>query len=581
MSSTALFRRLLTYSLRYWGIFAIAIIAMMVTAAAETAFPALMKPLIDRGFSPSENFQVWWAPVGIIAIFLTRGAASFVANYGMYLLSQNVLRDIRSQLFKKLISCPTTFYDSNSSGHLISRLISDAQMVLSAATNVATVIVRDSLVLIGLMLWLLWLNWQLTLIVLLVLPPLVLLTQRFSRRMRRVGKTYLTTIGEMTSTVEEAIAGNRVIKTFGSQGYEIERFERVNAEHRSQGMRLAVASALQSPMTQLIASFGVATVITIALFQARIGGATIGDFVSFITAMIMMLNPLRHLAETNSQLQRGLAAAEGLFALLDEKSETNNGTHEIKHVDGEIIFNQVNFRYKSRESPALTNFSLIFPKGKTYAIVGPSGGGKSSLLALIPRLYEIESGEIQIDGIDIRELTLESLRAQIALVSQDVILFNDTIHANICYGQSHYSEDRIRESVIASDLSTFLASLPDGIYTQVGDRGVRVSGGQRQRIAIARAILKNAPILLLDEATSALDNQSEIAVQRSIDQLRKNRTTIVVAHRLSTIVNADMIIVVDEGRIVQNGSHEELIRVEGLYQNLYSKLKESVKLNGE
>jgi subfamily B ATP-binding cassette protein MsbA len=311
------------------------------------------------------------------------------------------------------------------------------------------------------------------------------------------------------------------------------------------------------------------------------GGATIGDFVSFITAMIMMLNPLRHLAETNSQLQRGLAAAEGLFALLDEKSETDNGTREIKHVDGEIIFNQVNFRYESRESPALTNFSLIFPKGKTYAIVGPSGSGKSSLLALIPRLYEIESGEIRIDGVDIRELTLESLRAQIALVSQDVILFNDTIHANICYGQSHYSQDRIRESVIASDLSTFLASLPDGIYTQVGDRGVRVSGGQRQRIAIARAILKNAPILLLDEATSALDNQSEVAVQRAIDQLRKNRTTIVVAHRISTIVNADMIIVVDEGRIVQNGSHEELIRVEGLYQNLYSKLKESVKLSGE
>jgi len=554
--------------------------AMAVTAAAETSFPALMKPLMDRGFSTEENFEVWWAPVAIIAIFLTRGVASFVANYGMYLISQNVLRDIRSELFQKLITFPTTFFDSNSAGQLISRLISDAQMVLSAATNVATVIVRDSLVLIGLLIWLFWVNWQLTLVVLVLIPPLALLTQTFSRRMRRVGKEYLTTIGDMTSAVEEAISASRVIKTFGTQNYELARFDRVNANHRSQGMRLAVASALQSPITQMIAAFGVAMVLSIALYQARMGGATIGDFVSFITAMIMMLNPLRHLAETNSQLQRGLAAAEGLFALLDEKSETDNGTREIKHVDGEIIFNQVNFRYESRESPALTNFSLIFPKGKTYAIVGPSGSGKSSLLALIPRLYEIESGEIRIDGVDIRELTLESLRAQIALVSQDVILFNDTIHANICYGQSHYSQDRIRESVIASDLSTFLASLPDGIYTQVGDRGVRVSGGQRQRIAIARAILKNAPILLLDEATSALDNQSEVAVQRAIDQLRKNRTTIVVAHRLSTIVNADMIIVVDEGRIVQNGSHEELIRVEGLYQNLYSKLKESVKLNG-
>ena len=554
---------------------------MVVIAAAETAFPALMKPLMDRGFSPEQQFELWWAPIGIIGIFLIRGLASFVANYGMNLISQNVLRDIRAELFQKLIGFPTTFFDSNSAGHLISRLISDAQMVLTAATNVATVVVRDSLVLIGLMIWLFWINWQLTLVVLLLLPPLAFLTQKFSRRMRRVGKTYLTTVGEMTSTVEEAIAGNRVIKTFGSQVLENERFDRVNADHRGQGMRLAIASALQSPITQLIASFGVAVVLTIALIQARLGIATIGDFLSFLTAMIMMLNPLRHLAETNSHLQRGLAAAEGLFALLDEKSERDSGALVFERANGSIRFANVRFRYATRESPVLVDFSLEIPSGNTYAIVGPSGSGKSSLLALLPRLYEIESGSIQIDGVEIRQLTMKSLREQIALVSQEVVLFNDSIRNNIAYGQKSPPDEKILEAVEAADLSAFLATLPAGLDTQVGDRGVRLSGGQRQRIAIARAVLKNAPILLLDEATSALDTQSEVAVQQAIDQLRKNRTTIVVAHRLSTIVNADMIVVLSGGRIVQEGKHEDLIRQDGLYRTLYSKLKDGINANDQ
>jgi subfamily B ATP-binding cassette protein MsbA len=388
-----------------------------------------------------------------------------------------------------------------------------------------------------------------------------------------VGKAYLATVGEMTSTVEEAIAGNRIIKTFGSQEYENLKFKQVNAIHRSQGMRLAIASALQSPITQLIASLGVATVLTIALIQARLGIATIGDFVSFITAMIMMLNPIRHLADTNSQLQRGLAAAEGLFDFLDEVPEQDLGKEEITRARGAVTFSNVSFRFVTRDVNALTNFSLEIPSGKTYAIVGPSGSGKSSLLALLPRLYEIESGSITIDDIDIKNLTLSSLRQQIALVAQDVVLFNDSIRNNISYGCAHYTQAQIRDAVSAADLSSFLSTLPAGLDTQVGDRGVRLSGGQRQRIAIARAILKNAPILLLDEATSALDTQSEIVVQQAIDKLRANRTTIVVAHRLSTIVGADLIIVLDGGRIVQTGNHSQLLKEDGLYRNLYSKLK--------
>ncbi len=560
--------------------FVFALLAMVVIAAAETAFPAMMKPLMDKGFTPGQHFELWWAPISIIGIFLVRGAASFIANYGMNLISQNVLRDLRTELFQKLISFPSSFFDSHSAGHLISRILSDAQMVLTAATNVATVIVRDSLVLIGLTIWLFWINWQLTLVVLLLLPPLVFLTQKFSRRMRRVGKEYLATVGDMTSTVEEAIAGNRVIKTFGSQAYENMRFERVNADHRSQGMRLAIASSLQAPITQLIASLGVATVLTIVLIQARLGTATIGDFVSFITAMIMMLNPLRHLAETNSQLQRGLAAAEGLFALLDEEAECDSGTLTLDRSEGRVEFTNVTFRYATRDTYALKNFSLTIPGGKTCAIVGPSGSGKSSLLALLPRLYELDSGAVTIDGVDVKGLTLTSLRQQIALVSQDVVLFNDSIRNNIAYGCPSSSNQDISDAVSAADLSAFISTLPNGLETLVGDRGVRLSGGQRQRIAIARAVLKNAPILLLDEATSALDTQSEIAVQRAIHKLRKNRTTIVVAHRLTTIVDSDLIVVIDSGNIVQKGTHSELIEEYGLYRTLYSKLKTEPQSNG-
>jgi subfamily B ATP-binding cassette protein MsbA len=450
-------------------------------------------------------------------------------------------------------------------------------MVLTAATNVATGLIRDSLVLLGLLIWLFWLNWQLTLVVLILLPPLAFLTQKFSKRMRGVGKSYLTTVGEMTSVVEEVITGHRVVKTFGSQDYERNRFEKVNSDHRGQGMRLAIASALQSPVTQLIASLGVAAVLTIALMQARLGTATVGDFVSFITAMIMMLNPLRHLAEINSQLQRGLAAAEGLFALLDEKSEQDRGKVKLDRAFGDVRFSNVSFRYATRENSAITKFTLEIPRGKTYAIVGPSGGGKSSLLALLPRLYEPRSGKITIDSLDISELSLESLRRQVAMVSQDVVLFNDSIRNNISYGCKACTEEQIHEAISASDLSSFLLTLPDGIHTQIGDKGVRLSGGQRQRIAIARAVLKNAPILLLDEATSSLDTQSEIAVQQAIDKLRSNRTTLVVAHRLTTIVDADLIVVLDHGRISQMGKHPDLMKEGGLYRSLYSMLSAQAK----
>ncbi len=575
MTSTALFRRLFAYSLKYWPSFVIAVLGMSVSAATETAFPALMKQLMDKGFQGVSAFPVWWVPIIILGIFIVRGAATFVATYSMEWLANNVLRDIRQAMFDKLVALPSTNFDAKSAGQLISKMISEAQQVLFAATNVITVLVRDGLILTGLLAWLFWINWQLTLIVLFLMPTLSVLVRKFSKRLRAVGKSHLAAIGDMTTSVEEVISGNRVVKIYGGEEYEKKRFASINSNYRGQAMRYAIAAGLQTPMSQLIAALGVSVAVSIALLQTREGAATTGDFVSFITAMLLMFSPLKHLAEINSNLQRGLAAAEGVFNLLDERSEANNGTKLLGRSSGQIRFSSVTVQYPNRDRPALNSVDLEIPAGQTYALVGPSGGGKSTFVNLLPRLYDVNSGSITLDGIDIRELKLENLRSQIALVSQDVVLFNDTIAKNIAYGRSDLSDSEISEAAKAADLLYFIDSLPQGMQTVVGDRGVRVSGGQRQRIAIARAIIKDAPILILDEATSALDTQSESNVQIAIERLREGRTTVVVAHRLSTVLNADRIIVLDQGKIVQSGTHQELIGVTGLYGALYNKMQES------
>ena len=490
MTSAALFRRLFAYSLNYWPSFLVAVLGMSITAATETAFPALMKQLMDNGFQGVTSFSVWWVPIVVLGIFIVRGSATFVAHYSMEWLANNVLRDIRQALFAKLVTLPSSSFDKKSAGQLISKMISEAQQVLMAE-------------------------------------------------------------------------------------YEKKRFATINTNFRGQAMRYAIAAGLQTPMSQFIAAIGVSVAVSIALLQTRDGTATPGDFVSFITAMLLMFSPLKHLAEVNSSLQRGLAAAEGVFDLLDESSETDTGTKSLGRATGQIRFSNVTVQYPDRDNLALSSVTLEIPAGQTYALVGPSGSGKSTFVNLLPRLYGVDSGSIALDGIDIHDLRLKNLRSQIALVSQDVVLFNDTIAQNIAYGRTDLTDAEIREAARAADLISFIDSLPQGMQTIVGDRGVRVSGGQRQRVAIARAIIKNAPILILDEATSALDTQSESNVQAAIEQLRKERTTIVVAHRLSTVLNADRIIVLEQGRVVQSGTHQELIRLPGLYQVLYEKMQDS------
>lgn len=546
---------------------------MVIVAATEAAFPAMMKPLLDRGFQGASSFQVWWVPTAVLLIFVARGAASFIVGYAMQWVANNVLRDLRMAMFEKLICLPTSFFDKSNSGRLISKMIVEVHMVLLVATNVVTVVIRDSLVLIGLLAWLFWLNWQLTLIVLTLLPVLAAFSFRFSKRMREVSGKFMSATGDMTATIEEAIAGNRVIKVFGGHDYETKRFGDVSASYRGQAMRLAIAQSVQSPVTQLIAAVGVAAILTIALMQSRTGAATVGDFVSFITAMLMMFGPLRHLTDVNSQMQRGLVAAESIFSLIDENTERDAGKKTLARAIGSIVFTEISLCYPGRDRPAVEAVNLEIPAGKTFAFVGPSGSGKTSLISLLPRLYEPTAGKIKIDDVSIDELKLRSLREQLALVSQDVILFNDTIGRNIAYGRDNISEEAIWQAVRAADLEQFIRSLPEGLQTMVGDRGVRLSGGQRQRVAIARAVIKDAPILILDEATSALDTASETSVKAAIDRLRHNRTTLIVAHRLSTVENADWVVVMDGGKIVQQGTHRSLIAESGLYHSLYSKMQ--------
>lgn len=573
MSSYCLYARLLGYAKPYWLAFVLAALALMVVAATETALPALMKPLFDKGFSGVAKFQVWWVPAVILLIFLIRGLASFVSTYMMSWVAGNVLRDLRLAMYDRLLVMPASSFDNRSSGQLISKLIAEVNGVTIAATNVLNTLVRDSLILIGLLGWLLWLNWLLTMVVLGLAPVMVLLSLTLSRRMRRVSRAAINATGQLTRSVEQTVTGQKLIKLFQSQEFERQRFANMNQDYRAQGMRVVIAQALQAPLSQFIVAVGVAVVVTIALVQARQSGASIGDFASFITAMLLLLSPIRHLADVNAQLQRGLASAEAVFAMIDEKSEVDLGKKELSELRSRIEFRDVYLYYSGKREAALQGIDLSIQAGETVALVGPSGGGKTTLVNLLPRLYDPTSGAVLFDGVDIRDYTLKSLRSQISVVSQDVILMNDSLLRNLAYGKEDVSQERVQQALTLADLKEFADSLPEGLETNIGDRGVKLSGGQRQRLAIARAAYRNAPILILDEATSALDNATEKRVQEALDHLCQGRTTLIIAHRLSTIQSVQRIIVIDRGRVVAQGAHEQLLRTCSLYSQIASDLK--------
>lgn len=563
------FRRALSMFQPYRGRLALAFLGMILTASTEPMFPAVMRLLLDRGFVGKPTLDLWMVPVAIIGIFVLRGCSTFLTTYMMTWVTSILLNSVRAQMFERMLNVPASFYSTSSVGRVINAMMFESQQVIDMVRNVLTSLIRDSLTVIVLLGFLIWLNWRLTIVALILLPLTALVVRLTGQRVRRLTREYLEINAELTQVIEETTRANQVIKIFGGQKYETDRFEARASHLRRYSMRMASTTAATVPVTQLMAAFAVAVVIVIALIQSSRGQSTVGDFVSFITAMLMLLAPLKRLAEVNGPLQRGMAASEAVFGLIDAAPERTTGKPLTQRATGKLEFDDVSFSYPGQAQRALSHINLNIMPGETVAFVGMSGGGKSTLVSLVPNFYSVSSGEIRLDGQPIEHITLDSLRAQIAMVSQNVVLFDDTITANIAYGDASPDMERVHAAAQAAYLGDVIRALPEGLDTMIGDNGSRLSGGQRQRLAIARAIYKDAPILILDEATSALDTESERAVQSALDGLMQGRTTLVIAHRLSTVERADRIVVLVGGEIVEMGSHAELLEQNGTYASLY------------
>jgi subfamily B ATP-binding cassette protein MsbA len=570
MTSAGLYLRLLKYVAPYRSMFALALAGMMIVAATEPALPAILKPLLDGTFVEKDATIMRWMPLAIVALFVVRGLAEYVAHYSITWVGQKVVMDLRNAMFRKLLELPTPYYDDHPTGNLISKLTFDVTQVTAAATSVLTVVFKDTLSIIGLLAWMLWLNWKLTLLSLVIAPIIVIVVRLISVRLRRASRDAQQAMGDITQVLGEAADGHKVVKLFGGQQYESGRFDDQANRLRRLAMKQTAAAAASVPIVQLVAAVALAIIIYLATGRSDAGEITVGGFVSFITAMLMLTAPLKRITNVNEPLQRGLAAAESVFELIDQVSEPDPGSTEIARARGAIRFKTVCFTYGDPQRLALDSIDLAITPGETVALVGASGSGKSTLASLVPRFYHPTRGRITLDGHDLETLKLASLRANVALVSQDVVLFNDTVAANIAYGAMNgATESGIIAAAEAAHAMEFIRHMPEGLRTLVGENGVKLSGGERQRLAIARALLKNAPVLILDEATSALDSESERHVQAALETLMQGRTTIVIAHRLSTVERADRIVVLDRGRIAEIGTHRELLEREGIYAKLY------------
>jgi len=565
-----LYRRLLSHVVPYWRVFLLSIVSMIILAATDPAIPALMQPLLNGAFIDKDPDTIALMPFMFVGLFAIRGLAGYVSGVSLNWVANKVVMDLREAMFVRLIDYPTSFFDNNRSGSLMSRFTYDVTQIKEASANAISTLVRDTISVVGLLGWMFYIDWAMALICLLGAPLIGIIILIIKRRLRKMSRKVQDTMGDIHHVLNECFDAQKVIKLYGGQEVEKKRFFNTINSHRRFAMKFISASAATGPSIQMITAFLLAIIIYIATQQAATNSLLVGDFVSFFAAVAMILGPLKRLAGINEHIQKGLAACESVFNLLDTDVEPQSGNLNLTNVKGKIEFRNVSYRYPESETEALDSISFVIKPGETIALVGESGSGKTTLANLIPRFYELKSGAILYDDVDISELSLLSLRQNIAYVSQDVVLFNDTVRNNIAYGDlESASDEAVWAAAEAACATEFINELPEKMATMIGEDGTRLSGGQRQRLAIARALLKDARLLILDEATSSLDTRSERHIQSALENVKKGRTSLIIAHRLSTIENADHIIVLDKGRIVEQGKHSDLLKQKNHYARLH------------
>ena len=573
LSNREIIRRLFQYVRQHWGKFLIAISATAVVASTEPAMAALMEPLIDGTFNAKDPDMIVWVPLGLVAIFFVRGVARIISALGVASVATQVVMQLRVDLYRHIQLLPQAFMDQQASGKLLSKVTYDVEQLSATASQVWLVLVRDSMIVVGLLGYLIYLNWRLTLMVLITVPLIAWIIKIVSKRMRKSSSALQGDMGQLTHRLEESIKGHKLIKLYGAEQQEADKFFGVVNSLRRNNLKLIMVGAANSPIIQQVLSIALASVVYVAASLEGDAAMTTGQFVAFFTAMGMLLGPMRSLAGVNEQLQRGLAAADSVFQLLDQPVEQDSGSRKLENFSGHLQINNLDFAYADGQPDVLKGINLEIKPGETIAFVGASGSGKTTLTQLLPRFYEIDRGEILLDGIDSREIELTSLRTQIAYVDQEVMLFDESVADNIAFGKAgEIDPQQLEQALKHAHASPFVDKMEGGSDSKVGEQGSLLSGGQRQRLALARAFYKDAPLLILDEATSALDNESERQVQAALEELCEGRTTLVIAHRLSTIEKADRIVVMSQGEIVESGTHQQLLDADGEYRKLYREL---------